>query len=110
MVKDTTTSDVISDEGLFSVGRSTFFREAKWDNALKNQDNFWGNLCKTSTRKYEQAGIEKGGFQKDGGLENLINSISKKNPKYKDYIKEKEKHDSFWDELFWDYIKVIFVQ
>jgi len=54
-------------------------------------------LCaKVACPLYFQAGIEKGGKQ----LENLINSISKKNPKYKDFLKDKKKYDSLWDDLF----------
>ena len=41
--------------------------------------------CKTEARKLEQAGIEK-----LKNLENKINSISPKNPKYQQYLKEKE--------------------
>jgi uncharacterized protein RhaS with RHS repeats len=41
--------------------------------------------CKTDARKLEQAGIER-----LKNLENKINSISKKNPKYQEYLKEKE--------------------
>jgi len=52
-----------------------------------------GDLCKTEARKYEQAGIERGG----NALDNKINSISRKNPKYKDFTKDRDKYDKIWD-------------
>jgi len=29
-----------------------------------------------------------------------LNFISKKNPKYKDFLKDKKKYDSLWDDWF----------
>jgi hypothetical protein len=44
---------------------------------------------KTEARKNEQGGLDQKGLD---NLRNKINSISKKNPKYKDYSSDKSKY------------------
>ena len=53
-----------------------------------------GGMCKTQARNLEQKGIET-----LKNLENKINSISPKNPKYKDYMKQKDALQKALDDL-----------